>query len=146
MTTTVLIIVGGIALAALFLVSIREMRAVLSSVASQERPESTPAAPDPYDDQWVRDALADLTLALSEGIEHVDRSERRVRAVIQSAKRRMAAAGYEDPGVDAEDGQIQRIDAERGEREELQLVPENVDGNPEWAGTPWAAVPGIERA
>jgi hypothetical protein len=122
------------------------MGAVLNSFNERERPESTHAAPEPYDDSWVRDALADLTIALSEGIEHVDRSERRVRAVVQSAKRRMAQAGYDDPGVDAEDSQLQLLDAERGEREELQPVPENVDGNPEWAGTPWAAVPGIERA
>jgi hypothetical protein len=122
------------------------MGAVLNSFNERERPESTYAAPEPYDDSWVRDALADLTIALSEGIEHVDRSERRVRAVVQSAKRRMAQAGYDDPGVDAEDSQLQLLDAERGEREELQPVPENVDGNPEWAGTPWAAVPGIERA
>jgi len=144
----VILSIAGVALvgAALIWTLNRQMGAVLNSFTERERPESTYTAPDPYDDQWARDAIADLTLALSEGIEHVDRSERRVRAVVQSAKRRMAQAGYDDPGVDAEDGQLQRLDVERSEREAVQHVPEDVDGAQEWVGTPWAAVPGIERA
>ena len=136
-----LLALAGVAVlvAALIWSTNRQVGVVLRTFESQERPESAP-----YDDEWIRSALDDLTLAVAEGIEHADRSERRVRAVVQGAKRRMEAAGYDDPGVEAEADQLSSEDAASRRPEVVQPLPENVE--PDWVGTAWAAVPGIENA
>jgi len=50
----------------------------------------------------LRQTTKELTLAIAEGIERVDRSERRVRSAVGRAKKRLEDAGFEDAGVDAE--------------------------------------------
>lgn len=86
----------------------------------------------------MADQVADLTLAVSEGIAHVDRSERRVRAVVQSAKARMERAGYIDPGLEAEDQALLELDVADGREERLPPVSEGLAGG-------WAGVPGMKR-
>jgi hypothetical protein len=75
----------------------------------------------PYDDRAVRqaidalaDQLQDQTLAIAEGIERVDRSERRVRSAVARAQKRLSDAGYEDEGVEAEAVQLQFLDGGTG--------------------------------
>lgn len=68
------------------------------------------------------------TLAISEGIEHVDRAERRVRAAVARARKRMADLGYEDEGLEAEAQGIRELDGEQRELEGMQPVPEGVEG------------------
>jgi hypothetical protein len=79
---------------------------------------------------------AELTLAIDEGITHVDRAERRVRAVIQSARRRMESAGYVDEGLEAESAQLQLLHGGGGDGEGLQPVPADV-------GRPLSGPPGV---
>lgn len=73
------------------------------------------------------DRLKVLTIAIEEGIERVDRSERRVRAVVQRAQRRFADEGYVDAGIEAEAAHLQHLDeGERG-AEGMQTVHEGLD-------------------
>lgn len=57
---------------------------------------------------------AELVLAIAEGIERVDRAERRVKATVQSARRRMERAGYVDDALEAEAEQLELEDARGG--------------------------------
>lgn len=68
------------------------------------------------------------TLAIAEGIEHVDRAERRVRAAVARARKRMADLGYEDEGLEAEAKGIRELDGEQRELEGMQPVPDGVEG------------------
>ena len=87
-----------------------------------------------------------LTLAVAEGIDHVDRNEKRVRGIVTGAKRRFAAEGYVDAGVDAEFETLPESDVQASETQGMLPLHENMapDGAA-YAGTPWAAVPGIDR-
>lgn len=93
----------------------------------------TTKVPQPYDDAWVHGALADLTarvqdqtLAIEEGIERVGRAEQRVKETVRRAKARATAAGYEDPGIEAEIAELQRRDGEGGEEQRLRLLHDGV--------------------
>jgi len=83
--------------------------------------------------------VTELTAAVAHGIEHVDRTEKRVRGIVTGAKRRFAAAGYEDPGVEAEADSLPRDDAESIEG--VQTVPSDV--GPDNGSDPWSRVPGM---
>lgn len=142
---TITVVGIGIALATLVWHLERRTRVVLRTLVNLERPQSAPPEVQDYDDAWIVTALQELTQAVSEGIQHVDRSERRVRAVVASAKRRMESEGYTDPGLEAEASALPLFDAEGVQREGVQPVPTDVDAPASYEGTPWAAVPGIER-
>lgn len=115
-----------------------------------ERPQT--AAVPPYDDTELRDAIAalgdalasqddrvgKLLIAVDEGIQHVDRSERRVRAVVQRAKSRLADLGYEDEGVEAEHRALSLVHAGDGGEESMPPVQQSV-ADP---GDRFAAFPG----
>lgn len=68
----------------------------------------------------------DITLAVSEGIERVDRSERRVRAVVRSARKELAAEGFEHPGLEAENRELQLVDGGGSSEGEVPTLPEEV--------------------
>lgn len=76
----------------------------------------------------VEGRLKTLTVAIEEGIERVDRSERRVRAVVQRAQRRLADAGYEDEGLEAEASGLQPVNGGGGRAEGMQTVLEDLEG------------------
>lgn len=84
--------------------------------------------------------IDDLYLAVDEGIKHVDRSERRVRAVVGRAKARMADLGYEDPALEGEAEQLRLVDGGAGEDEGLRPVHEYVEDHQQ--GDPYAGFPG----
>ena len=67
-----------------------------------------------------------LKFAIEEGIERVDRAERRIKAVVTSAEKNLAELGYEDPGIAAESTQLRERDELSGEGEEVQPVPSSV--------------------
>jgi len=50
--------------------------------------------------------LVQITLAVAEGIERVDRAERRVRSTVKRARKELAEQGYESDGLEAEDAEI----------------------------------------
>lgn len=72
----------------------------------------------------------ELTLAVAEGIEHVDRSERRVRAAVRRAEKRLDEAGYVDPALEGEIDGLRRRDGEAGEGEGVQPVPADMETSP----------------
>jgi len=84
--------------------------------------------------------VKDLYLAVADGIDHVDRNEKRVRGIVLGAKRRFEASDYFDPGVDAEADTLPEHDAS-GERAEGVLpLQEPVESGED--RSPWSAVPG----
>lgn len=74
----------------------------------------------------VADSVRTQTVAIAEGIERVDRSERRVRAVVTRAQQRLADAGYQDEGLEAEAAQLQPLNADGGGVEGMQYVHEGL--------------------
>lgn len=87
-----------------------------------------------YDDGWIRETLLaqsvvlkDQTLAIEEGIERVARAEQRVKEAVRRAKARADAAGYEDPGVEAEVAELDRRDDGGSEQSELSLLHAGVE-------------------
>lgn len=88
------------------------------------------------------DRFKELTRAVAEGIEHVDRSERRVRAAVRRAEKRLDEAGYTDPALEGEIEGLRAIDeAERG-AEAVPAVPEDLG---EAGGFDFSDLPGEWR-
>lgn len=103
-----------------------------------ERIETAP--PPPVDLEPIREQLRQLVdghnalrqdlqeleheskLAIAEGIERVDRAERRVRAAVGRARKRMEDLGYVDEGLEAEAAQLQLGDGALSEEEGVQPV------------------------
>jgi len=104
------------------------IQALIEAVHAFELRQSAPALPP---DDIRLDGLAtridDLTLAVKEGVNNVQRSERRVRAVVTSARRELADAGFEHPGLEAEHSQLREVDGEGGGEEQVPAVPEVVE-------------------
>jgi len=74
------------------------------------------------------DRLTNLTLAVAEGIAHVERAEARIRATVQRARAQLAESGIESPALEAEGDQLQLLDEGGGRR--LHAVPDDVDPSP----------------
>ena len=156
-----MVIIWGV-VAVLFLVDaalfwvIRRTHLSLHHMLEQTQTEPTP----PYDDQAIRDTLGilrrdfgsdleetatrirNLTQAVAEGIERVDRSERRIGATIKRAQEKLALAGYEDPGVEAEVEGLRLLDGDGIGTGGLPAVPPDVGG----AGDQRSSVPGVTVA
>jgi len=141
--------VGILALAALIWSTNRQMGVVLHKISDIQPPNTPSKAMD--DALWdslgglekrTLKSIADLTKAVAEGIDHVDRNEKRVRGIVTGAKRRFAAEGYDDPGVEAEFDSLPAVDA--GSVEGQGVLPLSNDvGAMEQPGDPWTSVPGM---
>jgi len=70
--------------------------------------------------------VAEQTLAVAEGIERVDRAERRIKGTVKRARNELKARGLVDDGLEAEDQQIRDADGEGSDGGGLQPVPEDV--------------------
>lgn len=95
------------------------------------------APSQPFDDEPLWDALEalqqrlqELTLAVDEGIQRVDRSERRVRAVVARAQAEFEEHGHRSPGLEAEAAQLRFLDGEGSGGGGVQPVHEAVEGDP----------------
>ena len=87
--------------------------------------EELGVAQDAHLDQ-ITTQIKDLTFAVSEGIERTDRAERRVRGVIQRARKELQARGYEDPGLEAEAHELRIVDGDGSKDGGVPPVPEEV--------------------
>jgi len=85
--------------------------------------------------------MNELTQAVADGIQRVQRSENRVRAIVNGARRELASAGFEHAGVEAEASELRSLDGDAGEDDGVQLVPEDV-GVPEETAS---SIPGVSR-
>jgi len=70
-------------------------------------------------------AIADLLLAVDEGIKRVDRAENRVQKTVTSARRLIREAGLEHAGIEAEFAELHPSDGEG--IEPLPPMPELVE-------------------
>ena len=98
------------------------------------------------------DRLTNLTLAVAEGIAHVERAEARIRATVQRARAQLADAGIESPALEAEGDQLQLLDDAGSGGRRLHAVREDVaapDPGPRFEERPDdnrpSAVPGMTR-
>lgn len=58
--------------------------------------------------------IKEFTFAIAEGIERVDRAERRIHATIKRARKELADSGVESPGLEAENHELSPIDGSGG--------------------------------
>lgn len=72
--------------------------------------------------QTLAEKIHDQNLAISEGIERVDRAERRVRAAVTRAKNRMEELGFEDDAITAEVEGLRELDESASGSEAMQPV------------------------
>lgn len=79
------------------------------------------------DQQTLAEKINDQNLAIAEGIERVDRAERRVRSAVGRARKRMADLGYADDALEAEAESLRTVDAPVGDYEGMQPVSEAVE-------------------
>ena len=82
-----------------------------------------------------------LTLAVSDGIDRVDRAEKRVQKTIQNARRLVRESGLEHPALEAEYEEIREDDGGGSEPAALQLLPPSVEEDTRQTG-----IPGITHA
>jgi len=68
-----------------------------------------------------------LTLALAEGIEKVERKERRIDAVIGRARKELKDSGLGSPALDAEAHDLRLLDGTGGEEHGMPPVREEVE-------------------
>jgi len=64
------------------------------------------------------------TLAIGEGIEKVERAERRISATLARARKELKKRGYEDPGLEAEAHEFHDVNGAGGEEQRLPAVRE----------------------
>jgi len=72
-----------------------------------------------------------LTLAVAEGIQHVDRAERRIAGTVARARKLLAESGVESPGLEAEAYELRLVDGDGSKEPRVQQVPPNVEALPE---------------
>lgn len=68
-----------------------------------------------------------MLFAISEGIERVDRAERRVKASIQRAQAKLRAHGLEDEGLEAEASEFLPANGDGGEPGRVPTMPPDVE-------------------
>lgn len=71
-----------------------------------------------------------LTMAVAEGIENVQRAERRVRATVARARKELREHGMESAGLEAEWSELRERDGDGGEGEGVPPVQEHVARDP----------------
>jgi len=91
--------------------------------------------------------MDDLTTAVDEGVKRVSRSENRVRAIVDGAKKQLTDAGYEHAGVDAEVSELRELDEADGRAESMPPVRAPVaDDSDAPSSIPGVTVGQIRRA
>lgn len=88
------------------------------------------------------EAIGTLLTAVSDGIAHVNRHEKRIQKTVASARRLVAANGLEHPGLEAEAAELHEPDGDAGHDEQLMLpvqVPVEEDQRP-------SGIPGLSNA
>jgi len=123
----------------------REMGVVLRTLSTSQPRDTPVSAMNSLEINTLQikfDAMEErverLTRAVADGIDHVERNEKRVRGIVTGAKRRFAEAGYEDPGVEAEYDTLPEVDAPERDPKPVPAVHEDLGGE-----TAWASVPGF---
>ena len=74
-------------------------------------------------DGWRKE----IVIAVSEGIERTDRAERRIKASVQRAQKKLESLGYVDDGIEAEVAELRLIDGDRSEKGGVPTVSTPVE-------------------
>ncbi len=90
--------------------------------------------------------LERLTLAMAEGIEKVERKERRIDAVVGRAKKELRDHGFESPSINAEAESIRVADGNGSGESRVPEVPEAVEYHPEVSSIPGVTPAQLRRA
>jgi len=119
----------GIALVASLIWVARAILRIESGSNAPIRPPVGPvtAPPPQYDDTELRTLIQTLSAAVAEGIQNVDRNNRRIEAVVRRARKELAESGLEHGGLEAEVGELHALDGEGSQDGWLPQVPESVD-------------------
>lgn len=106
----------------------QDLQGILERIPKLETAVAQPRDLEPIKTQLehLESRLDTLRAAVSEGIERVDRSERRIRQVVTRARAQLEEEGYRDPGVEAEYAELQRGDGGGGEDGGVQPMSEEV--------------------
>lgn len=70
--------------------------------------------------------LEELTFAVAHGINHVERTENRIRATVRRAQEQLEDGGVSSPGLDAEAAELRLVHDEGGGAEQVPTVPSGV--------------------
>ena len=73
--------------------------------------------------------LKDTNVAVSEGIERTERTERRIASTVARARKELRESGYDHPGVEAEDHELRKVDGGGGENGGVQPVSRAVEAD-----------------
>ena len=71
--------------------------------------------------------LKDTNVAVAEGIERVERTERRIASTVARARKELRESGYDHPGVEAEDHELRKRDGDGSDDGGVQPVPGAVE-------------------
>ena len=83
----------------------------------------------------LENQIADLVMAVSEGISKVERAEARIRATVKRARAELEEHGLSSPGLDAEAADLRATDGEGSRADGVPSVPAHVAA-PDMAGIP----------
>jgi len=145
MTMNFLLAAGVIALVALSITFGRAARALLRIIAKLEPVQD----PEGLEALWgsleafekrTLNAIAELRLAVSDGIARVDRADKRIQKTVTSARRQLREAGIEHAGIEAEFAELPASDEGGGEDQGVLPLqaPVERDGP--------SGIPGISRS
>lgn len=149
---SLMILAIGLASAALFVSFLGAWRAFVV------RPEAQVGHFEPYDDAKLQARLNqlsviveevhseyevitgwrdDVSVAVSEGIKHIDRAESRIRSTVSRARKELEKQGFESAGLEAESAELRLVDAGGSEEGELPALREAVEvAGPDFTGIP----------
>ena len=118
-------VLGTLALGAVAIAAAK--RAFLVYMEAVEGSRTVPL-PSEYDERLrlVETRMDELHEAVSRGILHVDRSEKRVQATIRRARAEFEEGGFTSEQLNAEAAEFSVIDGEGGGDPQLPLMPAEV--------------------
>ena len=75
--------------------------------------------------------LKDTNVAVAEGIERTDRTERRIASTVARARKELRESGLDHPGVEAEDHELRKVDGDGSHGTEVLNLPGAVEADPD---------------
>jgi len=108
----------------------RAMRVYNNPPAAAPAPAPTPDSYPMSRNQWRAEVEAELErmkLAIAEGIERVDRAEKRIRKSVTGARKLVRENGLEHSGLEAEYDELRLDDGEPSQAVELPPLPASVE-------------------
>jgi len=75
----------------------------------------------------VETKMKNLTIATAEGIERVERYERRINATVQRARKQLSEQGLESSGLEAEAADLRIVDGGRSDESEVSALPTGLE-------------------